>query len=149
MLSILRLLWADDPEGSWFEVQFYRFQKCMLELMLSKSDGRSDDFQLLWSGVLESKSRLIGRNSLLTIIQSYTARFEIEKEYLLVLFYLRIAVDFNDGASTSVSVRTVQRTVNNMGSQSRRPTRVPLLTALHKALFLSWAQQHYHWTVND
>ncbi|GBM91650.1 hypothetical protein AVEN_107756-1 [Araneus ventricosus] len=55
-------------------------------------------------------------------------------------------MDFNDGASTSVSVRTVQRTVINMGSQSRRPTRVPLLTALHKALLLSWARQHYHWT---
>ncbi|GBN40735.1 hypothetical protein AVEN_6553-1 [Araneus ventricosus] len=39
-----------------------------------------------------------------------------------------IAADFNDGASTSVSVRTVQRTVINMGSQSRRPTRVPLLS---------------------
>ncbi|GBL79204.1 hypothetical protein AVEN_92437-1 [Araneus ventricosus] len=61
----------------------------------------------------------------------------------------QIAADFNDGASTSVSVRTVQRTVINMGSQSRRPTRVPLLTALHKALLLSWARQHYHWTVDD
>ncbi|GBM11596.1 hypothetical protein AVEN_180146-1 [Araneus ventricosus] len=50
--------------------------------------------------------------------------------------------DINDGASTSVSVRTVQRTVINMGSQSRRPTRVPLLTAVHKALLLSWARQH-------
>ncbi|GBO39699.1 hypothetical protein AVEN_123229-1 [Araneus ventricosus] len=28
-----------------------------------------------------------------------------------------------------------------MGSQSRRPTRVPLLTA--------WVRQHYHWTVDD
>ncbi|GBN59851.1 hypothetical protein AVEN_111685-1 [Araneus ventricosus] len=36
-----------------------------------------------------------------------------------------------------------------MGCQSRRPTRVPLLTALHKALLLSWARQHYHWTVDD
>ncbi|GBM60321.1 hypothetical protein AVEN_108108-1 [Araneus ventricosus] len=36
-----------------------------------------------------------------------------------------------------------------MGSQSRRPTRVPLLTAWHKALLLSWAQQHYHWSVDD
>ncbi|GBL89164.1 hypothetical protein AVEN_255281-1 [Araneus ventricosus] len=60
-----------------------------------------------------------------------------------------IAADFNDGASTSVSVRTVQRTVINMGSQSRRPTRVPLLTARRKALLLSWARQHYHWTVDD
>ncbi|GBO06275.1 hypothetical protein AVEN_180001-1 [Araneus ventricosus] len=57
--------------------------------------------------------------------------------------------DFNDGESTSVSVRTLQRTIINMGSQSRRPTRVPLLTARHKALLLSWARQHYHWTVDD
>ncbi|GBL78682.1 hypothetical protein AVEN_65252-1 [Araneus ventricosus] len=35
-----------------------------------------------------------------------------------------------------------------MGSQSRRPTRVPLLTARHKALLLSWARQLYHWTVD-
>ncbi|GBL74377.1 hypothetical protein AVEN_235345-1 [Araneus ventricosus] len=60
-----------------------------------------------------------------------------------------IAADFSDGISTSVSVRTVQRTAINMGSQSRRPTCVPLLTARHKALLLSWARQHYHWTVDD
>ncbi|GBM93836.1 hypothetical protein AVEN_193924-1 [Araneus ventricosus] len=36
-----------------------------------------------------------------------------------------------------------------MVSQSRRPTRVPLLTARHKALLLSRARQHYHWTVDD
>ncbi|GBM27645.1 hypothetical protein AVEN_49951-1 [Araneus ventricosus] len=35
------------------------------------------------------------------------------------------------------------------GLSDRRPTRVPLLTALHKALLLSWARQHYHWTVDD
>ncbi|GBN08465.1 hypothetical protein AVEN_52389-1 [Araneus ventricosus] len=60
-----------------------------------------------------------------------------------------IAADFNDGASTSGSVRTSQWTVINMESQSRRPTRVPLLTTRHKALHLSWALQHYHWTVDD
>ncbi|GBM70167.1 hypothetical protein AVEN_74361-1 [Araneus ventricosus] len=36
-----------------------------------------------------------------------------------------------------------------MGSQSRRPTRVPLLTARYNALRLSWALQHYHWTADD
>ncbi|GBM00963.1 hypothetical protein AVEN_151414-1 [Araneus ventricosus] len=60
----------------------------------------------------------------------------------------QIATDFNDGASASVRVRTVQRTVINMGSQSRRPTRVPL-TARYNVLRLSWARQHYHWTVDD
>ncbi|GBM03100.1 hypothetical protein AVEN_14595-1 [Araneus ventricosus] len=50
---------------------------------------------------------------------------------------------------TSVSVRTVQRTVINMGSQSRRSTRIPLLIARHKALLLSWARKHYHRTADD
>ncbi|GBM64896.1 hypothetical protein AVEN_30281-1 [Araneus ventricosus] len=72
---------------------------------------------------------------------------EVNKELLRTILP-QIAADFNDGASTSVTVRTVLRTVINMGSQSRRPTRVPLLTALHKALLLSWARQHYHWTVD-
>ncbi|GBM00215.1 hypothetical protein AVEN_32576-1 [Araneus ventricosus] len=57
--------------------------------------------------------------------------------------------DFNDGATTSVRVRTVQWTVINMSSQSRRPTRAPLLAAWYNALRLSWARQHYHWTVDD
>ncbi|GBM38851.1 hypothetical protein AVEN_49722-1 [Araneus ventricosus] len=61
----------------------------------------------------------------------------------------QISPDFNDGATTSVSVRTVQRTVINMGSQSRRPTRAKLLTALRKALLLSWERQHCHWTGDD
>ncbi|GBN67481.1 hypothetical protein AVEN_118454-1 [Araneus ventricosus] len=61
----------------------------------------------------------------------------------------QIATNFNDGASTSVRVRTVQRTVINIGSRSRSPTRVPLLTARYNALLLSWARQHYHWTADD
>ncbi|GFW60547.1 transposable element Tcb2 transposase [Trichonephila clavipes] len=36
-----------------------------------------------------------------------------------------------------------------MGFWSRRPTRVPLLTARHKALRLAWVRQHRHWTVDD
>ncbi|GBL93805.1 hypothetical protein AVEN_153583-1 [Araneus ventricosus] len=61
----------------------------------------------------------------------------------------QISADFDDGASTNVSMQTFRRTLIYMGSQSRRPTRVPLLTALHKALLLSWVRQHYHWTVDD
>ncbi|GBN40406.1 hypothetical protein AVEN_51954-1 [Araneus ventricosus] len=36
-----------------------------------------------------------------------------------------------------------------IGPLSRRPTRAPLLIVLHKVLLLSWARQHYHWTVDD
>ncbi|GFX41405.1 HTH_Tnp_Tc3_2 domain-containing protein [Trichonephila clavipes] len=41
----------------------------------------------------------------------------------------QIAADFNIGPSTSVTVRTIQRNIIDMGFRSRRPTRVPLLTA--------------------
>ena len=61
----------------------------------------------------------------------------------------QIAADLNAGPSTSVSVRTVQRTLIDMGFRSRRPSRVPLLTKRHKALRLAWARQHRHWTLND
>ncbi|GFW13900.1 hypothetical protein TNCV_4700351 [Trichonephila clavipes] len=36
-----------------------------------------------------------------------------------------------------------------MGLRSRRPTRVSLLTAQHKALRLAWASQPRHWTIDD
>ncbi|GBM83486.1 hypothetical protein AVEN_74106-1 [Araneus ventricosus] len=39
------------------------------------------------------------------------------------------AADFNAGPSTSASVRTIQRNIIDMGFRSRRPTRVPLMTA--------------------
>ncbi|GBM76744.1 hypothetical protein AVEN_86319-1 [Araneus ventricosus] len=42
-----------------------------------------------------------------------------------------IAADFSAGPSTSISVRTFQRNIIDMGFRSRKPTRVPLMTARH------------------
>ncbi|GFV43906.1 transposable element Tcb2 transposase [Trichonephila clavipes] len=53
------------------------------------------------------------------------------------------------GSSTSVTLRNIQRNILDMGFQSRRPTRVPLLTARYKALRLAWAHQYRHWIVDD
>ncbi|GFV89516.1 HTH_Tnp_Tc3_2 domain-containing protein [Trichonephila clavipes] len=61
----------------------------------------------------------------------------------------QIVADFNAGPSTSVIERTIQRNIIDMGLQDRRPTRVLLLTARHKALSLTSARQHRHWTVDD
>ncbi|GFW67865.1 HTH_Tnp_Tc3_2 domain-containing protein [Trichonephila clavipes] len=62
---------------------------------------------------------------------------------------LQIAAEFNVWASTNVTVRTIQQNIIHMDFQSRRPTRVPLLTARYKALRLTWARQHRHWTADD
>lgn len=59
------------------------------------------------------------------------------------------AADFNAGPSASVTVRSIQRNIFDMGFRSRRPTRVRLMTARHKALRLCWASQHRHWTLDD
>ncbi|GFV53812.1 HTH_Tnp_Tc3_2 domain-containing protein [Trichonephila clavipes] len=56
----------------------------------------------------------------------------------------QIVADFNAGQSTSVTVQTIKRNIIAMGFRSRRPSRVPLLSARHKALRLSWACQHRH-----
>ncbi|GFW86850.1 HTH_Tnp_Tc3_2 domain-containing protein [Trichonephila clavipes] len=48
----------------------------------------------------------------------------------------QIAADFNAGPSTSVTMRTIQRNIIDMGFRGRRHARVPLLTPQHKALRL-------------
>ncbi|GFS47121.1 HTH_Tnp_Tc3_2 domain-containing protein [Trichonephila clavipes] len=60
----------------------------------------------------------------------------------------QIAADFNAVSSASVTVRTIQRNIIDMGFWSRRLTCVPLLTARPKILSSVWACQHWHWTVD-
>ncbi|GFT99656.1 HTH_Tnp_Tc3_2 domain-containing protein [Trichonephila clavipes] len=51
--------------------------------------------------------------------------------------------------SATVTTRTIQRNIINMGFRSQMPTRVPLMTARYKALRLAWPRQHRSWTVDD
>ncbi|GFT32450.1 HTH_Tnp_Tc3_2 domain-containing protein [Trichonephila clavipes] len=54
----------------------------------------------------------------------------------------QIATQLNDGASRTVSKRTVQRLLHHMGFRSRRPTRISLLSACHQPARLTWAREH-------
>ncbi|GBN39312.1 hypothetical protein AVEN_151244-1 [Araneus ventricosus] len=60
----------------------------------------------------------------------------------------QIAEDFNAGALRNVSVRTVERTIIDMGFRNRCLTRVSLLTVRHTDLRLAWARQRRHLTVD-
>ncbi|GFX20184.1 HTH_Tnp_Tc3_2 domain-containing protein [Trichonephila clavipes] len=53
----------------------------------------------------------------------------------------RITTQLNYGASRAVSKRTAQRSLHPMDFGSRRPTRVPLLNARHRAARLTWARE--------
>ncbi|GBN62545.1 hypothetical protein AVEN_259773-1 [Araneus ventricosus] len=53
------------------------------------------------------------------------------------------------GASRTVSKRTVPRLPHFLGFGIRRPTRVPLINASHRAARLVWAREHRKWTLED
>ncbi|GFX58908.1 HTH_Tnp_Tc3_2 domain-containing protein [Trichonephila clavipes] len=54
----------------------------------------------------------------------------------------QITTQLNDGANRTVSKRTVKRSLHRICFRSRRPTRVPLLNARHRAVRLAWAREH-------
>ncbi|GBM96540.1 hypothetical protein AVEN_16023-1 [Araneus ventricosus] len=60
-----------------------------------------------------------------------------------------ITNQLKQGASPTVSKRTVQHSLHRMGFGSRRPTRVPLLNARHRAASLALAREHRERTLED
>ena len=61
----------------------------------------------------------------------------------------QITTRYNQGRQKSISERTVRRTLRQMGYSSRRPRRVPLLSAKNRKLRLQFAQAHRNWTIED
>ncbi len=49
----------------------------------------------------------------------------------------------------TISERTTRRTLKQMSFSSRRPQRVPLLSAKNRKLRLQFAQAHQNWTIED
>ncbi len=56
---------------------------------------------------------------------------------------------YNSSMETSTSERTTSRTLKWIGYSSKRPQRVPLLSAKNRKLRLQWMQAHQNWTVED
>lgn len=61
----------------------------------------------------------------------------------------QITNNYNNGDQKKVSQHTVQRSLLRMGLRSRRPSRVPLLTAHHRQQRLQWAREHRNWTIEE
>ncbi|KAG1959057.1 hypothetical protein F2P79_006926 [Pimephales promelas] len=61
----------------------------------------------------------------------------------------QITTRYNQGGQKSISERTVRRTLRQMGYSSRRPHRVPVLSAKNRKLRLQFAQAHRNWTIED
>ncbi len=61
----------------------------------------------------------------------------------------QITTRYNQGMQNSISERTTRRTLKQMGYSSRRPHRVPLLSAKNRKRRLRFIQAHQNWTIED
>ncbi len=61
----------------------------------------------------------------------------------------QITTRYNQGIQNTISERTTRRTLKQMGYSSRRPHRVPLLSAKNRKRWLQFEQAHWNWTIED
>ncbi len=61
----------------------------------------------------------------------------------------QITTRYNQGMQNTISERTTRRTLKQMGYSSRRPHRVPLMSAKNRTRRLQFTQAHQNWTIED
>ncbi len=61
----------------------------------------------------------------------------------------QINTRYNQGMQNTISECTTRRTLKQMGYSSRRPHRVPLLSAKNRTQRLQFTQTHQNWTIED
>ncbi len=61
----------------------------------------------------------------------------------------QITTRYKQDMQNTISDRTTRRTLKQMGSSSRRPHRVPLLSAKNRKRWLQFTQTHQNWTIED
>ncbi len=61
----------------------------------------------------------------------------------------QITTRYNQGMQNTISERKIRRTLKQMDYSSRRPHRVPLLSAKNRKRRLQFAQAHQNWTIED
>ncbi len=61
----------------------------------------------------------------------------------------QINTRYNQGMQNTISERTTHRTLKQMGYSSRRPHRVPLLSAKNRRRRIQFTQAHQNWTIED
>ncbi len=61
----------------------------------------------------------------------------------------QINTRYNQGMQNAISEHTTRRNLKQMGYSSRRPHRVPLLSAKNRKRRLQFTQAHQNWTIED
>ncbi len=61
----------------------------------------------------------------------------------------QITTRYNQDLQNTISEHTTHRTLKQMGSSSRRPHRVPLLSDKNRTRRIQFTQDHQNWTIED
>jgi len=61
----------------------------------------------------------------------------------------QITTRYNQDIQNTISEHTTRRTLKQMGSSSRRPHRVPLLSDKNRTRRIQFTQAHQNWTTED
>ncbi len=61
----------------------------------------------------------------------------------------QITTRYNQDMQNTISEHTTRRTLKQMDSSSRRPHRVPLLSAKNRTRRIQFTQNHQNWTIED
>ncbi len=61
----------------------------------------------------------------------------------------QITTHYNQGMQNTISEHTTPQTLKQIGYSSRRPHRVPLLSAKNRKRRLQFTQAHQNWTIED
>ncbi len=61
----------------------------------------------------------------------------------------QITTRYNQDLQNTISEHTTHQTLKQMGGSSRRPHRVPLLSAKNSTRRIQFAQDHQNWTIED
>ncbi len=61
----------------------------------------------------------------------------------------QITTCYNQGMQNIISEHTTHRTLKQMDYSSRRPHRVPLMSAKNRKQRIQFTQDHQNWTIED
>ncbi len=95
---------------------------------------------------ISSERQLCGRKCLDVRGQSRMGRLVRDDRKATVT---QITTHYNQGMQNTISECTTRRTLKQMGYSSRRPHRVPLLSAKNRKRRFQFAQAHQNWTIDD
>ncbi|GFW83410.1 HTH_Tnp_Tc3_2 domain-containing protein [Trichonephila clavipes] len=90
---------------------------------------------------------IVGARRMVHLISVIVSQLEFPRSTVL-----RVFQEYMDGGQLALTVcgeRRLRGILYHIGFGSRRPTRVPLLNARHRAARLAWAREDRDWSVED